>query len=748
LIFPVDPVLLLDRADAFQKGIQSMKIRKLIPAFLIIVLLIIQVPSPNARAASAVIYDDQLAQGWENWSWAVVDMKASSPVYSGSSSIAITYSSWCGLYLAQRGGISTSSYSFLRFYIHGGSAGGQKFRLFAHLNGVEGPAVNVPVPQANTWLEVRVPLIELGAAGKSITGLTWQSTHGSPQPTFYIDEIALVDDSSPGGPVLDQSDLHPRSLHADGSSLVIAQVQVVHPGGLSQVSSVSLNASSLGLGSIAMHDDGATNDALASDGIYGARFAIPIGTPRGEYSLSITARDIQGRQIRIGLPILVVLEAPGGNIPSSLPSRLGWGRSWQDDTGQNWDYVYQYITWGWQGWGGNFVNRVVEDVWGRDDIPMITVYMMLGVPPECGEGGQCYYNKLQNASTVQAYLSSLAQAAAEAAGSHPVIFNLEPDFYGFMQQLSNSSSRPAGVHPDDPTSIPVALNISGYPNTLAGFGRRMVDVVRVNAPNALVAPMASVWATNGDPSYVSSSEAISMGQRTGAFIRDMGGAEADLIIVEWSDRDSGSGIRPWWDDSDLNLPRVNRALLWENAVSSITGKRLILWQVPAGNMSLPNVCQQYKDNRAAYAFDHPRDLFDAGVIGVLFGAGDGCGTSLKTDGGYIVSRTIQAYSPPEALVGLNASQAFGIAAALRWNESSEPDLWGYRLTYSRSGTTPAVFDVGRANSAVLVFPSAGQWLVQVAAYDAMGQESVPSQPVTITIFEDANLTYLPLLGRP
>ena len=35
-----------------------------------------------------------------------------------------------------------------------------------------------------------------------------------------------------------------------------------------------------------------------------------------------------------------------------------------------------------------------------------------------------------------------------------------------------------------------------------------------------------------------------MGQRTAAFIDAMGGAQADLLVVEWSDRDAGSGLAP------------------------------------------------------------------------------------------------------------------------------------------------------------------------------------------------------------
>ncbi len=301
--------------------------------------------------------------------------------------------------------------------------------------------------------------------------------------------------------------------------------------------------------------------------------------------------------------------------------------------------------------GPTFVSRFVQQAWDKNFIPMIAVYMMLATPPECGEGGACYAQKLKNADAVKAYLDSLQRAATQAKGSKPVIFNLEPDFYGYMQQLSNEPGKPAGVLPNDPNSYPVALNKSGYANTLAGFGRYIVDMIHATAPNALAAPMASMWATNGDPQSVTDSQAIEMGRQTAAFIDAMGGAQADLLVVEWSDRDAGYGLRPWWDDTDQETPRPTRAILWENALSHAANKRLLLWQMPVGNMSLDNTCDHYKDNRAAYLFSHPRDIVDAGVMGVLFGGGTDCMTEVTTDGGFVAAQGAIAYAAPPAPAG-------------------------------------------------------------------------------------------------
>jgi hypothetical protein len=255
-----------------------------------------------------------------------------------------------------------------------------------------------------------------------------------------------------------------------------------------------------------------------------------------------------------------------------------------------------------------------------------------------------------------------------------------------------------------------------------------------------------MWATNNDPNNVSMAEVSSMAQHTAAFINAMGGTQSDLFFVEWSDRDAGSGLRPWWDDTNHALPRVSRAVLWEDALSTASGKRLVLWQVPAGNMSLDNTCNHYQDNRAAYAFRHPRDLYEAGVIAVLFGGGTNCMTSASTDGGFIQAQGGIAYNPPAAPTGISASPPAGPTVPLRWNENSEPDMWGYRISYTpMSITAPLTVDVGPANATQIVIPTAGQWRVTAYAYDAMGRLSAPGSAVTITITVDAAHVYLPLL---
>jgi hypothetical protein len=710
-------------------------------------------------AMTYVVYGDGLAAGWDNWSWATVNLAAASPVHSGSHSIAVTFGGWTGLYL-HNANPNTFGATHLRFFVHGGGVGGQQMNLFLNLviNGqnTNGPGFSVPTPPANAWEDVQTPLSTLNPTGAPVTGITWQDATGGSQPTLYIDDISFTSFDSPNAPLLTQGSLFPRSVPADGATTLLVKVSVADPQGAADIASVTLDATRLGRGVVMLKDDGRSNDGAANDGVFGVVLTIAAGTPPGEQELGITAQDHEGNTASLPLGVLTVLGAPGGSIPASLPQRIGWGtnawsdtpgQDWQVNSGVAWDYVYQYITYGWESWGSNFVSRFVNHAWDNHFIPLVTVYNMLATPPASGEGGVPYAAKLQSASTVQLYLTSLRNAAQEAKGSHPVIFVIEPDFFGFMQQLSNDpANRPPGVKPNDPSSYPVALNISGYPNTLAGFGHYLVDMIHAEAPNVLVAPEASFWAMNTSLWSLTHAEAIQNGQATAQFILDAVGNNADMLVVEWGDRDSGYDPThaPFWDITDQVEPRATRAILWENALSRQAGKRLILWQMPVGNMALDNLsCYHYQDNRAAYAFAHPRDLFDAGIVGVVFGGGQGCSTQVWTDGGAVQAQGAIAYAAPAAPTGFTASLPTGMGVSLTWNENTEPDLWGYRMVYQRATGGPVyLLDVRRRSSSELMLPFSGSWKIGVAAYDAMGNVSPLSTQVTVDVTGNPYFTYL------
>jgi len=160
-------------------------------------------PSQPVRVQKEdVIYADTLAEAWQEWSWSVSSQPASAaPVHNGSAAFAVTYDAgWGAFYLHTDEFRMTNEYDLLRFWIHGGDAGGQRTRVVLADESTSFLAESKEVvAQADTWTLVEIKLADLGMP-RQISGIVWQDATGNPQPTFYIDDLALVDLDLPPTP--------------------------------------------------------------------------------------------------------------------------------------------------------------------------------------------------------------------------------------------------------------------------------------------------------------------------------------------------------------------------------------------------------------------------------------------------------------------------------------------------------------------------------------------------------------------
>lgn len=132
---------------------------------------------------------------------------------------------------------------------------------------------------------------------------------------------------------------------------VVTATAVVTPGTspTSTGLAVSLNASSLGLGPMALLDNGIAPDAVANDNIFSGVLTVPVLTPNGSYSLPSTVSDAQARSsacnasFSVGagpgsLPIAsdgFAYSPPGGILQSYAPGGAGFSGSWYE-SGGNW----------------------------------------------------------------------------------------------------------------------------------------------------------------------------------------------------------------------------------------------------------------------------------------------------------------------------------------------------------------------------------------------------------------------------
>jgi hypothetical protein len=169
---------------------------------LILLALVFNSAIHSAKAqANLPIYTDYLANGFQNWSWASVNLANTSPVNSGSDSISVTAgANYQALYLSHPP-FNTSLYSSLDFWINGGSSGGQKLQvvgLSGLSNGVAQLSYSLGTLQTNVWQHFTIPLSSLGVANATnFTGIFIQSSIFSSQPVFYVDDIQLLAVSPP-----------------------------------------------------------------------------------------------------------------------------------------------------------------------------------------------------------------------------------------------------------------------------------------------------------------------------------------------------------------------------------------------------------------------------------------------------------------------------------------------------------------------------------------------------------------------
>jgi hypothetical protein len=157
--------------------------------------------APSALAQSdQLIYTDALVSGWQNWSWATVNLDNPSPTHGGTRSASVSADAWEAIYL-HHDAFDTSGYTDLVVWIHGGPSGGQWLQVQALLNGTAQTAVVLAPLPANTWQKITISLSSLGVASKpNMDGLWIQDRSGITQPTFYVDDISLT--AVPAPPVV------------------------------------------------------------------------------------------------------------------------------------------------------------------------------------------------------------------------------------------------------------------------------------------------------------------------------------------------------------------------------------------------------------------------------------------------------------------------------------------------------------------------------------------------------------------
>ena len=120
------------------------------------ILLSIWITSLSTIQAEAqsplVIYNDQLVNGFQDWSYTMRDFANPSPTHAGGKSIAVTPTNNYGAISFHHTDLDTTAYTNFSFWINGGTNGGQLLQVYAELSEVSQGAYLLPSALvSNTW---------------------------------------------------------------------------------------------------------------------------------------------------------------------------------------------------------------------------------------------------------------------------------------------------------------------------------------------------------------------------------------------------------------------------------------------------------------------------------------------------------------------------------------------------------------------------------------------------------------------
>jgi hypothetical protein len=344
--------------------------------------------------------------------------------------------------------------------------------------------------------------------------------------------------------------------------------------------------------------------------------------------------------------------------PTPLPAtRLEFGLAndpsqltWMTSSGVPWKYRYQYLSAGvntgngWETWNtpaGAFATFYMSASQANGYIPVFSYYELLQSNPSTGANeSDRDFNNLNNTATMNAYYANFKLLMQKAgAFGQKVVVEVEPDLWGYLQQRAGGG---------DATSVSASVTSSGFadvagiPNTVQGFADALLHIRDLYGSNAVLAIHASPWASGQD---IASSTSTTLNitaeaDKTASFLNSAGiasnahGSTWDVVFNDLDDHDAAwweaQGRNHWWDPTNTTFPNFTRYLSWVSELHVQTGRQQVAWQVPVGNqyfLTMNNTCGHYQDNVAPYFIGHPQSLFDAGLVAVLFGAGNMCQTN-------------------------------------------------------------------------------------------------------------------------
>lgn len=291
---------------------------------------------------------------------------------------------------------------------------------------------------------------------------------------------------------------------------------------------------------------------------------------------------------------------------------------------------------GWTSWGegnGSYITAYLAESAAARILPVFVYYQLLQsrapAPAAAGDEAARDLARLRDRGVMRAYLADLRRFLMLAGGGDrsPVVFNLEPDLWGYVQQHARR---------DDASTVPARVGSSGLselrglPDTASGLARAVVRLRDRYAPNVLLGYALSAFGTGKDiqRSRPTRSETIALAARSARFARSLR-ARFDLAFAEFTNRDAGyqQVVEQAGRDVEWTAADFTRYASYLRAFATRSRLRVALWQIPLGNTlmrAMNNRPGHYQDNKVQSLLGprsqaRLRQYVRAGVIGLLFG---------------------------------------------------------------------------------------------------------------------------------
>jgi hypothetical protein len=230
---------------------------------------------------------------------------------------------------------------------------------------------------------------------------------------------------------------------------------------------------------------------------------------------------------------------------------------------------------------------------------------------------------IDRADLLTLYMNDYRFFLQKIGKSHEAI-DLEPDFWGFARSQGDLNKIPAKVSSANPRDCRTQKN------SAAGLARCLIAMAHKYAPNTAVGLHLTCWDWPGH-----------IKKCVKDYVK-LGAKNADFLVSDVSDRDAGWYAQPAHGARDAfwTPKKVAAVMRFYQRMAEGTGKPIVLWQIPLGNMAQNNTRNHYQDDKVDWLFAHMKQVAAAHIVGLLFGPGQQEQTTVQSDGRNLIRKTI------------------------------------------------------------------------------------------------------------